>query len=64
MTKLRTIQLRWLYRIDGELQTKIEVYRRQADSLSKFRTYGRRLAAENDWRFLDAIELDDEGNAL
>lgn len=61
MKALRNIQLRWLYRLNGQLETKIETYYNQSTSLVKFRTYGKKVAIEKGWRFVDAIVVDDRG---
>ncbi len=60
MSRLSDYRVRWLYRENGELQTKVVLYENQSSSLSTMVQECRRIAKENGWRLWDVVRLKDK----
>ncbi len=60
MSRLSDYRVRWLYRENGELQTKVVLYENQSSSLSTMVKECRRIAKENGWRLWDVVRLKDK----
>lgn len=57
MPKLNNYCVRYLYRENGELQTKVDIYENQSTPFTKMRLNCKRIADQNKWRLLDVTRL-------
>lgn len=55
--KLNNYQVRYMYRLNGELETKVQVYENQSTPLTKMKANCKRIADENGWRLVDVVKL-------
>lgn len=57
MAKLSNYCIRYMYRLNGQLETKVLILDNQATPLNKIKEYAKREAEQNGWRLLDVTRL-------